>query len=230
MGLLPHLFSKWPHPQQSSHLQSGPLFLYVSTRYHTPAALIAFLTKLCATMIPIMTKTTDDAAISPFSLLSLMVWGFASHLTWVGISMPSYSASNSSRMFGRPSVPFPIYRTRGTAWIFSLSQDSFAATSTTPLSTVLDAVMVMSRYCRAIAAVAFRCVMAVISPLASLLAFMISKWAGAFWWKSALLIAYAISWSIILESSTLSSLLNIRHLSAILNPAVGAGPGPTGAL
>jgi hypothetical protein len=66
--------------------------------------------------------------------------------------------------------------------------------------------------------------------LAFLLAFMILMWAGAFWWKSALLIADAISWSIFVESGTLSSLLNIRRLCAMLDPAIGAGPGPTGAL
>jgi len=148
----------------------------------------------------------------------------------VGITIPSFSGSNSSRIFCRPSVPFPMYRIRGTAWIFILSQDSFCSTSTTPLSTVLAAVVMMSRYCRAISAVAFGCVMAVIVPLAFLLAFMILMWAGAFWWKSAQLVADAISWSILLESGTLSSLFNIRRLSAMLDPAVGARPGPTGAL
>jgi len=55
---------------------------------------------------------------------------------------------------------------------------------------------------------------------------MILMWAGTFWWKSALLIADAISWSILLGSGTLSSLLKIKPLSAILDPDVGAGAGP----
>jgi len=84
----------------------------------------------------------------------------------------------------------------------------------------------MSRYWRPISAVAFVCVIAVFAPLALLLAFMILMWAGAFWWKCALLIADAISWSIELQSGTLLSLLSIRHLSAMLDPAVGVGPGP----
>jgi len=31
VGLLPRLFSRWPHPLRSSHLLSGPAFVYVST-------------------------------------------------------------------------------------------------------------------------------------------------------------------------------------------------------
>ena len=161
-----------------------------------------FLTMPCAALLPFTTKTTDDAAISLFYLLSLMVRGFGSHRTWVWIVMPSFSASNSSRIICRPSVPFPMYRTRGTAWFFSLSQVSFPSTFTTPLSTVLAVVMMMSRYRRAISGVAFWCVIAVIVPLAFLLAFMILMWAGAWWWNSALLIADAISWSILLGSGT----------------------------
>jgi len=184
-----------------------------------------FLTRPYAALLPFTTKPTDDAANSLFGLLSLMVWGLASHRTWVGIVMPSFFASNSSRIFCRPSVPFPMYRTRGTAWIFSLSQVSFPSTSTTPLSTVLAAVMMRSQYRRAISAVAFWCVIAVMVPFAFLLAFMIQMWAAASWWNSALLIADAISWSILLGSGTLSSLLRIRHLSAMLEPVVRAGAG-----
>jgi len=120
-------------------------------------------------------------------------------------------------------------RMRGTAWRFSLSQESFSSKSTTPLSSVLPAVMMMSQYCSAISAVALGCVIAVIAPLACVLQCMILMWAGAFCWKSALLIADDISWCIILESGTLSSLLNITRLSVMLDPAVGAGPVPTGA-
>ena len=166
MGLLPHMFSMWCHPQESSHLVSAPSVVYVSTRYHTPAALMPFLTKFSATLFPITTKTTYDVAISPSCLLSLMVWGFASHLTWVGFTIPSFYASNSSRIFCSPSVPFPMYCVRETVWIFSLSQDSFCSTSITPLLTILAAVITMSQYCRAISALAFGWVIAVIAPLA----------------------------------------------------------------
>jgi len=183
----------WPHPQQSSHLLSGPAFVNASTPYHTPAASMPLLIKLCASQLPFMTKTTDDTVMSPFCLRSLMVRGFASHHTWVGIAMPLVSASKSSHIFCRPSVPFPMYRTRRTASIFSISQVSFRLTSMTPLSTVHTAMMMMSCYCIAISAVAFWCVIAVIVPFAFLLAFMIVIWAGACWWKSALLIADAIS-------------------------------------
>jgi len=51
-------------------------------------------------------------------------------------------------------------------------------------------------------------------------------WARAVLWKSALLIDDAISWSVLWERGTLSSFLSIRRLSAMLDPAVGAGPGP----
>ena len=64
-----------------------------------------------------------------------------------------------------------------------------------------------------------------IVALAFLLAFMILMWAGACWWKSALLIADEISWSISLGSGMLSSHLRIRRLSAILEPVVRAGAG-----
>jgi len=186
------------------------------------------LTKRCATLFHFTTKTTDDAAISLFCLLSLMVRGFASHRTWAGIATPSFFTLNSSRIFWRSSVPFPMYRTRGTAWIFSLSQDSFSSTLMTPLSTVLAAVMMMLRYCRAISALAFWYVIVVIALLAFLLAFMIRMWAGACRWKSALLIADAISWSILLGSGTFLSLLRIIRLSARLEPVVGAAAGLAG--
>jgi hypothetical protein len=118
--------------------------------------------------------------------------------------------------------------------IFSLPQVSFSSTSPTPLSTVLAGLMMMAQYHSAVSAVEFECVIPVITPLAFLLTFMILMWASAFWWKSALLIADAISWSILLQGSTLSSLLSLRRLSAMLDPAIGAGPGPgpgpTGAL
>ena len=226
MGLLPRLFSVWHHPQQSSHPLSGPAFVYISNRYHTPAALMPLLTKPCAAMLPFTTNTTYDVAISPFCLLSLMVRGFSSHRTWVGIVMLSFSGSDSSSIFDRPSVRCPMYCTRHTACIFTLLQDSSSSTSTTPLLTVLTAVMMISQYRRAISAVAFWCVIAMIAPLAFLLALMILIWAGACWWKCALLIADAISWSTLLRSGTLLSPQKIRRLSAMVDPVIGVGPGP----
>ena len=88
-------------------------------------------------------------------------------------------ASKSSGIFRRPSVHFPIYGTRGTAWIFGHSQDLLSSTSMTHFLTVLAAVMMMSPYHGPISAVAFWCVIAVIAPLAFLLAFLILMWAGA---------------------------------------------------
>jgi hypothetical protein len=49
----------------------------------------------------------------------------------------------------------------------------FQDMSTSALSTVLAAVIMMSQHCKAISAVAFRCVIAVITPLAFVLAFII---------------------------------------------------------
>jgi len=63
------------------------------------------------------------------------------------------------------------------------------------------------------------------TPFAFLLTFIILMWAGACWWNNALLIADAISWSMLLGSGTLSSLLGIMRLSAMLEPVVGAGAG-----
>jgi len=166
-------------------------------------------------------------AISPFCLLPLMAWGFGSRCTWVGTVMPPFSASNSSRIFCMPSVLLPMYHTRGTTWIFSVSQVSFYSTSKTSLLTVLARVMMTSRYRIAISAVAFWSVIAVITPFPFLRAFMILMWAGACWWKSALMIADAITWSILMGGGTLSYLLEIRCLSAMLNRVVRAGPGPT---
>ena len=177
---------------------------------------------------PFTTMITDDAVICQFCLLSLMVSGFARHRTSVPIVPLSFSASNSSRMFCRLSVPFPMYGLTGTAWISGLSQVSFPWTSTTSFWTVLAAVMMMSGYCTAISAAAFWCAIAVTAPLALLLAFMILMSARVCWWNRALFIADAISWSILLGSCKLSSLSRIRRLSAILQPVVRAGAGLAG--
>jgi len=217
----------WPHPQASSHLLSGPAFVNSSTRYHTPAALMTFWITLCTTLLPFTTTTTDDTAIYPFCLPSRMVWWFACHRTWVGIAVPVFTASNPSHILCRPSVSIRMYRTRGTSWIVSLSLVSFSLTFTTPVLTVLAAVMVMSWYHIVISTVVLFGMIAVIVPFALLLAFMILMWAGACGWKSALLIADAISWSIILGSGTLWSVLRIRHLSAMLEPGVAAWAGLT---
>jgi hypothetical protein len=80
--------------------------------------------------------------------------------------------------------------------------------------------------------VVFSYVIAVIAPLAFLLVSMIVMCAGDIWWKSARLIPDAICWSIVFERSALPFVLNIRCLSAMLDPGAGAtpGPGPTGVL
>jgi len=181
LGLLLQLFSISPHPQQQSYLLSGPALVNASTRCHTPAALLPLLIKLCVTLLPFTTKTTNDEVITPFCLIFRMVRGFASHRTWVGMATPSFSVSNSSCISCRPSVPCPMTRSRGTALIFSLHQVSFSSTSMAPLLTVLAAVIMMSRYHIAISADAFWCVIAVIAPFVFLLAFMILLWAGGCW-------------------------------------------------
>jgi len=215
----------WPHPQQSSQRLAGPAFVYCSTLYHTPAAITPLFTSLCATFFHLTMKTTDDALVSPLCSLSLMIWGFDSHLTCTRIVTPLFSASISSLIFCSPSVPLPMYLTSGTVWIFTLSHDSFPSTSMIPLSTDLVALIMISRYRRAISAVAFWCVIAVIVPFAFLLVFMIQTCAGACFWNSALLTADAISSSICLGRGMLSSLLTISRLSAMLKPEVRARPG-----
>ena len=139
--------------------------------------------------------------------------------------MPSFSASNSSPIFCRPSKPVPLYRTAGAAWIFTLSEDSFSLTTTTSLSTIHAAVIMLSRYRRAISAVTFWGMIAVIMPLSFLLAFMIQMWAGACTLKSPLLIADASSWSISLGNYRFLCLLSITGRSAKLELLVGAGAG-----
>jgi len=215
----------WPHPQQSSQRLSGPAFVYSSTLYRTPAAGTPSLTSLCATFFPFTMKTADDALISPLCSLNWVVRGFDSHLTWAGITTPSFSAWISSLIFCSPSVPLPMNLTSRTLWIFSLSHDSFLSTSMILLSTDLVPLMMISRYKRAIFAVAFRWLIAVIVPLAFRLAFIIRTCAGACCWNSALLTADPISSSILLGRGMPSSLHETSHLTAILEPDVGAGPG-----
>jgi len=199
--------------------------MYVLTPYHTPAVLMRFLTKPFATFLPYTTKTSDNAAISPFCRLSLMAWGFASDHTWVGIVTLSFSASNSSRIFCRPSLPFPMYLTTARPGIFSLSQEWFCSTLTTPFLSVLAPGMMMSRYCRAISIVTFWCVIMVVAPLAFVFALRILMWAGACWWKIALSIADASSLFILLGGDTQSSLHESRHLSTMLIQSLGRGQG-----
>jgi len=122
-------------------------------------------------------------------------------------------------------VPIPVYCTRGNEWIFVVSNVSFSSTSMTPFYTVIAAAMMMPRYCRVITVGVFWCVIAVIVPLTFVLALMILMWAVACWSKSVLLMADDISWSILLGSGTLSSLLRVRCLSALLEPVVLAGAG-----
>jgi len=98
------------------------------------------------------------------------------------------------------------------------------------LSTMRAAVMMTSQYLSAIAAVAFWLVIAVIVTLEVLFGFMIRMWAGAFWWNSPLLIADAISWSILVGGGTPSNVRDIRRISDMLDLAVRAGPGRLGTL
>ena len=200
------------------------------TRYHTPAALVPFFIMLCATFLPFMTKTTDDVAISPLCLLSMMVRGLACHRTWVAITMLMFCASSSSHIISRPSVLFPMYNMRRTASIFCLSQHSSSSTSTTGWLTVLAAEMMISLCRISIAPVAFCCVIAVSMPLPVFLAFMILMWARVCWWKSTLLMTNIISWSILLGIAKHLSHLSIRGLSAMLDPVVWVGTGPGGAI
>jgi len=90
------------------------------------------------------------------------------------------------------------------------------------------AVMMTSWYRIAISAVAFWCMIAVIAPFALHLAFIVLLWAEACWSNSVVLITDAISWSIVLGSGTLLSLLMIKRLSAMLEPVIGAGAGLAG--
>jgi hypothetical protein len=119
-----------------------------------------------------------------------------------------------------------MYHMRGTESINGLSQDLISSISTTPFSTIQAALMKMSLSYRVITAVAFGFVIVVTEHLAFLLAVMIQMWAGAFRRMSTLVNVEAISCSILFESGTLSSLLNILRLSAMLDPAFGAGPRP----
>ena len=115
--------------------------------------------------------------------------------------------------------------TSETVWIFRLSPDSFPSQLMGPLNTDLAALIIISRYRRAISAVVFWLVIAVIVPFAFLLVFMIWTGARAFCWKSALLTGDAIFSYIFPGRRMLSSLLIISRLTAILNPDVRAGPG-----
>jgi len=188
------------------------------------------LIRFRATLSRINTKTTDNVEISPLCLLSKMLWGFASHRTWMGITTPLFSVWILSPIFCGPSVSLPMYLASGSAWTFSLSLDSLSSTSMTPLSTVCTPLLMTSRYISSIAAVAFWWVIAMIAPFAFHFAFMIRMWAGALRWQSELLIADTISRSILLCRGTPSSLMKIWHLSVLFDPDIGAGPGPGDAL
>ena len=71
---------------------------------------------------------------------------------------------------------------------------------------------------------------ALLALLTFLFAFMILLWAAAYWWTSALLIADTISSSILLGGGMLSSPLERRFLSGMLNPVVGVWHEPAGAI
>jgi hypothetical protein len=78
----------WPHQERSSHVLSGARFVYVSTRYYTPATLIPWLNKLGIDVLNFTIKTTDDATIAQVCLLALMVRWFMCNNTWEGVVMP----------------------------------------------------------------------------------------------------------------------------------------------
>jgi len=86
-----------------------------------------------------------------------------------------------------------MYLTSGTVYICSLSHNSFPSTSMIPLSTGMAALIMMSRFRRAISAVGFWRVIAVFVPLAFFFTFIIRTCAGACCWNSALLPSDAIS-------------------------------------
>jgi len=162
----------WSHSQRRLEKLSGPAFINSSPLYHTPAAVITPVNSFCA-IIPLITKTTDDALLCPLCCCSLMVCGIDSYHTCVGIAMPCFSAWICFFIVCRPSVLLPIYLNHGTEWIFSLSQALFPSQLMTPLSTDLAARMIMLWHRRANCAVGFRGMIAVIVPLASRDVFMI---------------------------------------------------------
>jgi hypothetical protein len=65
----------------------------------------ALLDQTLCSMLPFTTKATYDELISPFCLHSLMVRGFSSQHSWVGIVMSALSASDVSRILCRCSSP-----------------------------------------------------------------------------------------------------------------------------
>jgi hypothetical protein len=73
-------------------------------------------------------------------------------------------------------------------------------------------------------------VITIIVPFIFPFMFIIWMWAGAVRGESTLLIADAISCSILFGRGPPSSVLKIRHLSAMADPDVGTGPGLAGAL
>jgi len=118
-----------------------------------------------------------------------------------------------------------MYLTSPNAWTFSLSHDPFSSTSMTPMSTLPAGLITKSGSTLAItASVVWWCI-ATIAPFAISFTFLIWMWPGAFYKESSLLNPNAISWSILVGRQTLSSLLCIRRLSAMLDPVFGVGPG-----
>jgi len=89
--------------------------------------------------------------------------------------------------------------------------------------TVLTAMMMTLQFLRAISAVVFCCVIAMIAPFAFFFEFIIPIRAGICYWKSALCVANAMSWSIMLGRLTVWSLFPIWRLSAMQEPVVGTG-------
>lgn len=106
MGMLPHLFSMWPHPQQRSHQPSGPAFFNPTRHYHTRPGLMPFSILLCMSPHRLKTKTSDDAPFYPFCPLTVLGRGLPTYHTCLGMAMPSFSGSSFSRILCGPSVLF----------------------------------------------------------------------------------------------------------------------------
>ena len=89
-----------------------------------------------------------------------------------------------------------MYLTSRAPWIISLSHDVFSCTSMIPFKKHLAALIMICQYMKTTSAVVFWWEIAVIEPLAFILAFNIQTCTGACWWDSELVTANMISSSI----------------------------------
>src|SRR5215211_5400838 len=107
-----HLDCRCPHLLQISHRLSGPAAMYWSTTYLMPPSIALCWVSCRAAFRPLTVMTAEDAVFSPVRILSLRIVGFPSHFTPGSSLHPGFSASISSFIFWRPSVPRPINRRR----------------------------------------------------------------------------------------------------------------------